>query len=383
MLLLLLFAIPVVSGLNCTTLASLCDCTDLQNNLLKLVCNGKGIPDKESLPDNTAELHISGNTIENLTAHFLNKEMLQLTVLNLTNNEIKDVNESAFIHADFKALEVLILDNNKLVLNGNRLIKGLNKLKTLSMRNAFYNGTFASLVGTALRKSHTASLENIILDNNDFSGGLLPTTFNFSLTGKGSKPNIKSISLRNTSLEILFPGTFNKTHLPGLINLSLSDNNLQNVEKDVVNDFKQFPNTTIDFLGNPFTCNCRLYNFTTWINESSFVSNRENYTCSDESPKRNSGRKLLELDPINDLRDLCYDIEPENPNETLYASYIALSVVFGIVAILAMVILFLRRGEIKGYFMRMFNVAHETLSDKGGYTDMDNPYIPETPAVDV
>ncbi|XP_033107017.1 trophoblast glycoprotein-like [Anneissia japonica] len=379
MRLLLLLTIPCSLALNCKSSHhdSWCKCTDLDGDLLKIVCTGEyGLP--KLIPDNTAELHITDSNITYLTANFLKKEMPQLKVLNLTGNELMYIDPSAFNHNDFKVLEQLILDNNKLVLSGRKLISSLNRLKILSMKNAFFNGTYASLIGTALMHSHTLLLESIILDDNDLSGGLDVTTFNFSLYGKESKSHITTISLRNTSLILFFGGTLNKTHLPNLVFVDLSKNKLQTIRQDIIDDLENFINLTVDFTGNPFVCNCELYDFVTWLNESNSVSivNKEEYVCSNDSLKKIRGRNLVDLNPKEDLKDKCIDIVV-NKDST---SYIALSVMLGVVGLLAVIILYLRRGECFRFFQGMFDVAH---SDKGGYTDMDNSYLPETPTVDV
>ncbi|XP_022106810.1 trophoblast glycoprotein-like [Acanthaster planci] len=338
------------------------------------LCSGTALtcsawPVWKMVSENTTSLTVSGvTTLEDLSmAYQPSRALTKLTTLILTNDNISNIEEGWFSGTIFPALEEVILDQNKLTPNATQKMfaQVSEELRLLSLRAAFLNisspvqnlkHVFSDVKGT--------KLEALRLDSNNI--GLLPSF------PKGSKfLALRNLTLHNSDLIGIQNGTFQKRIFPNLQNLDLSNNKLVNVDKLVIdNDFNSFaseqPSLSIRLGGNPFFCNCKLKAFQAWLNTTNLVADRDNVTCGDAVETSRRGQPVLGSQlPCRPGPD---EVDVENE---LRPSYIILSVILALVGLLALIVLYLRRNDIKDYFVGVYTTTKEAFTSRHGYDDIN------------
>ncbi|XP_038047380.1 trophoblast glycoprotein-like [Patiria miniata] len=345
----------------------------------KCSCSGTALkcnrwPTWEKVAQNTTSLTISGETTvtELTTDNKPSKALPHLTALILTGNNISYIEEGWFSQTVFAALEEIILDQNKLTPNDTqRMFADVStNLRLLSLTKAFLNVTpddYVHNLTNIFTDVHLTKLRELRLDGNNI-GFLSPFVQESSVL---TFQELQRFTLHKSSLLAIRSGTFQQKVFPKLQYLDLSNNELVNIDKSVVElDFESFSNVqqdlTIDLSGNPFYCNCRLADFQAWLNATNLVLDKENVTCGDavdESERHKPvlgsslpcGPKPEEIDIDNELRP----------------SYIILSVILALVGVLALIVLYMRRNDIKDYFVDLYTTTKEAFNSRQGYDDIN------------
>ncbi|XP_071038445.1 protein slit isoform X1 [Parasteatoda tepidariorum] len=111
-------------------------------------CSGKRLRDiPENIPSFTTELRLNNNVIPKIKANGIFKKLQNLAKLDLSNNEISEIDDGAFHGAN--QLTDLLLTENKLKEVTAKMFNGISNLKTLMLRTNLLtcvsNDTFTSL----------------------------------------------------------------------------------------------------------------------------------------------------------------------------------------------------------------------------------------------
>lgn len=165
-------------------------------------------------------------------------------------------------------------------------------------------------------------MEELYLDN---AFGDLDRSDNFvedliSMISEAKPTQLKVLSLKHNSiqdipnpmafaqlsLQKLFLGhnelsTMNMdlTSHPKLRLLDLSHNQITTVTNETLDQLKNLSRSFhLNLSGNPFNCDCTLYDFFNWLRTTSmFVVNIRDYRCGSGYPKSNTDKILLSLTP--------------------------------------------------------------------------------------
>ena len=381
-----LWMLLLLSGLTVALVGASCDLRfTLPQDMCE--CDGKNVtcvehwPEKDQIPQEVVSLTITGCNKRKLgdSKNEFGK-LKDLVKLNLTNNSINVFSSAAsFHHRDLPNIMEIILDINNLTLTRYQVFNGLQNLEMLSLKQAFNNSkkSIGNLTKTFSRSTFS-SLREVRLDNNDFT--LLGTgMFTFD-GGKGSI--VETISLRNCSLVTIQGQTFMKKYNPQLkfIDLSMNEITMLNDGEGLLKDFDNYGSQlTINLTGNHFHCNCYLEQFRTWLNTTSVkIVDKDALACATSENKNLTGRPIIsltnELSCINDLNKLNVDNQMKLP-------YIILSVIFGIIGILFVIVMYMRRSEIQTWFFTTGIAIKEIFcSGRTGYSDIGRVQRSEVPA---
>ncbi|XP_066283394.1 reticulon-4 receptor-like 2 [Branchiostoma lanceolatum] len=247
-------------------------------------CSG-GVP--RNLPAGITSLSLASYPLSNLSADTFTA-LGNLTVINLTNSEIRDIETGTFNSTP--KLRALYLNQNKLTILRSGMFTGLGNLREISLD---YNEISDIQAGTV---NPTPQLVHLSLAHNKLTN-LRSDMF----TGLG---NLASLYLDNNEITEIQPGTFNPT--PELATLHLQQNKLTALKAEV---FAKLPsNFTLNLARNPWQCDCRMVPFRQTMTVSRPFANQ--ITC--EGPRNFRGKRLKDIRP-DDLMSSCKESQSNEP----------------------------------------------------------------------
>ncbi|KAF3687847.1 Toll-like receptor 3 Precursor [Channa argus] len=267
----------------------------LDNNYIKQTLTGKEF---EGLSQ-VQEIHMANNHqtvnlsttsfdyVPNLRVLTLGKS-LRATALNLDPSPFRSLSQ----------LTVLDLSNNNIANIRENILEGLVNLKVLKLEhnNLARLWKSANLGGPVLFLKEARNLMNLHLDSNGFDE--IPVE---ALRGLS---NLTELSLSENLLNSLKPSVFND--LKSLQILRLEKNLITTVRPEV---FKT-PLSNLSLLvmdKNPFDCTCEsILWFVTWLNNTNMTSVpdvRDHYRCN--TPLTYFNRSIVDFDPLS-----CKDMTP-------------------------------------------------------------------------
>uniref|UniRef100_A0A915KPH3 TIR domain-containing protein n=1 Tax=Romanomermis culicivorax TaxID=13658 RepID=A0A915KPH3_ROMCU len=180
-------------------------------------------------------LNLSFNKLERITANFFGEKTTNVTDLNLSNNNLRTLDEFAF--RNLTKLHNLNLDNNKLEHLSSITLLGLSTLQHLSLENCSIgiidSKTFfhsSKLTSLNLAKNFLGILPESLLylkflQNLNLSGNILTTISDYSFW---KMKNLHSIDLSNNKIDRLNRFTFDRAQ--NLRYLNLSGNSVEILE---------------------------------------------------------------------------------------------------------------------------------------------------------
>ncbi|XP_077977659.1 trophoblast glycoprotein-like [Glandiceps talaboti] len=348
----------------------------------EVTCDGVGFP--HNIPTFTTSLTIRNNPVNWTLPENPFGTLPDLEKLDLTNNSITSVEVKTFHGSYLPVLKELILDKNDLTFEHSKMLNGLDNLRNLSLKSAIFNASSIGYVSHAFSRSNLMKLTNLWLDSNELV--VLPrNTFIFDNGSEGAQ-HLQMISLRNNSIGVIYPGTFDYSNLQNLETLDLSDNGLTKLEETELNDFDNFPNLTIKLRGNFFVCNCDLKYFSKWLVKTNVtVTDKNQLTCAEGFyPEQNAHKMILEL-AAEDLK--CKHVP--SVGHYVEPSYVILSLILSFLIACFLGVVFLRRRQIKAACTTVVRAARDSLENgpygnHHGYTDInkhDGRDSPEPPEV--
>jgi len=178
-------------------------------------CKQRGLAEiPEVFPERTKKIDLSQNSIK-----FINEmpDLSELTLLNLTSNDISDIHYDAFDGLD--SLETLVLSHNKL-----------------------------SAIDDDIFEWNPLKLKHIFLDNNRFE--YIQHFLFYDLT------DLEEIDLSNNLLNFVHTHAF--TVLTNLRKLDLSNNHLNTFSSKWVKPLLDSSLVNLNLGGNPWQCDCTL-----------------------------------------------------------------------------------------------------------------------------
>ncbi len=350
-------------------------------------CEGKNIsffhkwPKKEKIPANVQSLTITGCNKTKLRESKQEFGILKdLIVLNLTDNNIRSfASPGSLHHRDLPSLQELILDKNNLTtfVDSYQVFNGLKELEVLSLRQAFEDShKIVKNLTKAFSHSSFDSLRELILDNNNFRNIGLDL---FRFDG-GKRSIVEKISLRNCSLEFIIKNTFEKNLMPELNYLDLSLNQMENVPYTFLQDLDDFGSQlSVNFTDNPFYCDCQLENFRLWLNTTAVnIVDIDSLTCHKADNENITGKAIASL---TDSIGCDKHLKPYNVNGQMSLPYTILIVIFGVLGILFIIIMYMRRKEIHTWFFTTGTAIKEVFcSSRAGYSDIGRVQRSEVPS---
>ncbi|XP_071800965.1 trophoblast glycoprotein-like [Asterias amurensis] len=315
------------------------------------------------IPSNTTSLRILGSETRHLRTNIQPRTTLpNLRTLDLTGNTIVEIDARWFTRNKFPALEELILDTNNITLSGAETFRDVSeKLRLLSLNGALkrnYTEMLCNNLGDALQQGNLSNLVEIRLDNNEL-GLLTPTTLQFSGSSK-----LQRLNLFNSSLIAILQGTFMRKIFPNLRHLNLSSNEIKSIDQTTIQDLDTFTNLSLDLSNNLYFCNCKLAAFQTWLLNTTIVPDKSGLRCDDAVLHSSINKSIIDAD----LK--CAEIEEVNVDDGLQSSYIILSIILTLVGLLALVVLYMRRNDIKDYFVEFYTTSKEAFNSRQGYDEI-------------
>lgn len=244
----------------------------------------------EYLPNNIEVLIFTGNYIPELPWNVLGSlnDYTMLKIIDMSNNHIREIRGKSYHHV--QNVERLILNHNNLSISRSndddvnhhhrRVFSNFINLMELHLTNAFSDNTTAQLsqdLHDIFVNSNLTKLMKLHLEQNEISKFYDRDVF-------CDLPNLKDLHLGDNLLKEL---NFNVLCLKKLRFLDLQRNAFQYVKlKDLnlMNELESYPqrnvNLIVDFLNNPFQCDCTISNFIQWLKTTKIIVRRkENLTC--------------------------------------------------------------------------------------------------------
>ncbi|XP_070568799.1 trophoblast glycoprotein-like [Ptychodera flava] len=349
-----------------------CSCSGTPTSGYDVKCVSVGFPEPnegatQTFPEFTSTLAIVGNSDMGDLPENPFGNLPELKKLDLSNNSITSVEVKTFQGRHLPALEELILDHNDLTFEHSKMLNSLDKLRNLSLKEAIFNATSIGSLNHALNRSYLPNLRNMWLDSNDLV--VIPTTL-FLVNGtKKAGQHLELISLRNNSIGHISPGTFDPTNLVYLRILDLSNNGIRKFQKDELDDFDGFSNLTLQLYPNPFSCDCSLRYFHSWLSKTNVtVVDKNLLTCADGYP--NAKMRVVEVEESALQCD-----HPPSVQHYVEPSYVVLGIILSFLIACLLGVVFLRRNQIKTTCSAIFRAARDSLEsgpygDHRGYTDI-------------
>lgn len=295
-----------------------------------------------SLPTDTKSLVVTGNRISRIGEDSFPTPMEHLTDLNLSGNELEVVDAKAF--DNLPSLARLDLSDNEIKNFNESAFSINNTLELLNLSMSFHNYTYMYGVLGALQSGNLFQLTVLDLSNIDV---FVPPDSLFS-----SLPGLVSLSLRNSSIVSLQNGTLRAL---ALRDLDLRDNNLRNLPPSVVAEFNRKPGLRVLMSGNPWHCDCLIEETLSWLKNTTQVVDVDNLTCADPTALRR--RHLLHLQ-YSQLKCL------GNMESVLETSYVFLGLVLALIGVIFLLVLYLNRNGIKRW---MYNIRDACRDHMEGY----------------
>lgn len=295
-----------------------------------------------SLPIDTKSLIVTGSRISRIGEDSFPTTMEHLTDLNLSGNELEVVEANAF--EKLPSLARLDLSDNEIKSFNESAFPLNNTLQFLNLSMAFLNYTFTDGALGVLQSSNLARLTMLDLSNVDL---FVPPDGWFS-----SMPLLVSLSLRNSSIVSLRNGTLRAL---ALRDLDLRDNSLRYLAPSVLAEFERKPGLRVRLSGNPWHCDCLIEDTLSWLKNNTQVVDVHNLTCADPAALRH--RRLLQLQhsQLKCLGDM---------ESVLETSYVFLGLVLALIGVIFLLVLYLNRNGIKRW---MYNIRDACRDHMEGY----------------
>jgi len=277
------------------------------------------LPDEEEtdlpgdMPEWTSTLILKGRNISTLPrgAFTINGTELAMMTLSLSYNGIQVIEPYAFL--GLPRLHLLDLSHNQLEFISARAFHGLPELRSLYLNYSILPSAIAHL-SSALNAENLRNLHRLELAGN----------------------RLKSIPLERLDMYSLHA-------------LVLTNNSIENIEKENITNLYQQRRIRIYLSLNPFRCNCELEAFYYWLKNSSQCPDAGRLLCSE--PEAKSG--IL----VEKLRSEDVDCMNENLEAV---SYVFLGIVLALIGVVFLMVLYLNRGGIK----RWLNNIREACRDQ-------------------
>lgn len=314
--------------------------------------------------------YVSNNTLREC-AYDSTRQLKSLVHLDLSNNAITGISGKA-IHC-IPNLETLILDDNEwnITAHHERTFSQVPRLTTLSMKNTIkeWYGTHARFVrnlGDIFMGSNMFMLQHLNMAENELmkfpSDILAPLTSLKSLNFSGNLIGVNDVySVNLSSIDI-----------SKWVTLDLRNNVIKYLDKTF---WGAVENSTllVNLDNNPFRCDCDFIDsgFYDWLISTTRVSNVKKLECN--TPAELAGKKIID----KTIKDKMVCSPPENLDNKLQGSYIALGVILGLLALLSIGVGYLNREKIKykvRKILRPFTAAMSQESHQG-YAAVNNPAV--------
>ncbi|KAM4545881.1 trophoblast glycoprotein-like [Odontesthes bonariensis] len=265
------------------------------------------------MPEWTSTLILKGRNISTLPrgALTINGTKLVMMTLSLSYNGIQVIEPYAFL--GLPRLHLLDLSHNQLEFISARAFHGLPELRSLYLNYSILPPAIAHLSG-ALSAENLRNLHRL------------------ELAGNG----LKSIPLERLDMYSLHA-------------LVLTDNSIENIERENITNLYQERRLRVYLSLNPFRCNCELEAFYYWLKNSSQCPDAGRLLCS--QPEGKSGI------PVEKLRSEDVDCMSENLEAV---SYVFLGIVLALIGVVFLMVLYLNRRGIK----RWLNNIREACRDQ-------------------
>lgn len=295
-----------------------------------------------SLPTDTKSLVVTGNRISRIGEDSFPTPMEHLTDLNLSGNELEVVDAKAF--DNLPSLARLDLSDNEIKNFNESAFSINNTLELLNLSMSFHNYTYMYGVLGALQSGNLFQLTVLDLSNVDV---FVPPDSLFS-----SLPGLVSLSLRNSSIVSLQNVTL---RAPALRDLDLRDNSLRDLPPSVVAEFNRKPGLRVLMSGNPWRCDCLIEETLSWLKNTTQVVDVDNLTCADPTALRRHHLLHLQYSQLKCLG---------NMESVLETSYVFLGLVLALIGVIFLLVLYLNRNGIKRW---MYNIRDACRDHMEGY----------------
>lgn len=285
-----------VSSLSCgAQFMGKCICgQQLYENQMRYVvnCTDTGLKNTsilEYMPSQTEVLIFTGNFIEELPWNVFGSinDYQMLTIIDMSNNHIREIRGKSYHHVP--NVQRLILNHNNLSIARNddefnhhhpRVFSNFVNLIELHLTNAFAENTSEALsqnLHDIFVNSNLTKINKLHLEQNEIKSFKDRNVF-------CDLPSLRDLHLGDNYLNEI---NFNILCLKKLRFLDLERNKFENVKQKDLNLFTNLEhyndrtvNLVVDFMLNPFVCNCQLKPFIDWMHVTNVtVRNRENYLC--------------------------------------------------------------------------------------------------------
>lgn len=271
-----------------------CGIVDYTNEGQRYVvnCTDTGFKDTtilEYLPEQTQVLIFNGNFIPELPWNIFGafNDLSSLSIVDMSNNHIREIRGKSFHH--IQHVKRLILNHNNISISRDddemnhhhpRVFSNFLNLMELHLTNAFADNTSAELsedLHDIFVNSNLTKLMKLHLEQNEIKSFRDPRVF-------CDLPSLRDLHLGDNLLKEI---NFNVVCLKNLRFLDLERNKFTHFRpKDLstLDLLENLPNRDVnlivDFTFNPIVCDCNVYNFQTWIEETKVtVRNVDDLVC--------------------------------------------------------------------------------------------------------
>ncbi|XP_063696428.1 SLIT and NTRK-like protein 4 [Culicoides brevitarsis] len=242
----------------------------------------------EYLPLETQVLIFTGNNIQELPWNVFGAidNLTELSIVDMSNNHIHEIRGKSFHHVI--NVRRLILNHNNLSISSDddeinfhhpRVFSNFINLQELHLTNAFADNTSSELsedLHDIFVNSNLTQLRKLHLEQNEISKFRDRKVF-------CDLPHLMDLHLGDNLLKDI---NFDVKCLKRLRFIDLERNKFEYLKQrdlqaldDLQNSRKNL-NLTIDLMDNPFTCDCPIQTFKSWVGKTNVtVRNLENYVC--------------------------------------------------------------------------------------------------------
>lgn len=262
----------------------------------------------QKLPEETEILIFTGNNVPTLPINIFGN-MSNLRIIDMSNNQIKDIKGRTFHHVP--NVKRLILNHNNISISNEgdenyhhpRVFSNFENLEELHLTNAFADNTDAALANDLhdiFVNSNLTKLYKLHLEQNEIKNFKDANVF-------CDLPSLHQLYLSDNFL----PGlNFNVRCLKKLAFLDLEHNNITKLTASDLDslDTLSFPyrneSLTIDVSRNPFRCDNAISKLYTWMHRTNVtIRNRDYLQCT---TSKNGKRYIFTLNSLVDAKHAKY-----------------------------------------------------------------------------
>lgn len=269
-------------------------------------CSNAGFTNTDVLPYMPAEVEVlifTGNKLQTLPWNIFGRDndYPKLHIIDMSNNHIHEIHGKTFHHV--QNVKRLILNHNNISISPTedeanflhpRIFSNFFNLEELHLTNAFADNTSSALskdLHLIFDRSNLTKLIKLHLEQNEIRRFSDHDVF-------CELPQLEDLHLSDNHLDEI---NFNALCLKKLRFLDFQRNRFASVKSrdlDLLDMVAQnVDHLTVDFSLNPFTCNCSVHKFVTWLHNTEVtVRNSEDLVCHRSAQTR---ELLLDLKFIN------------------------------------------------------------------------------------